>query len=354
MSALNDLQNLQQAQGALFEAGASQPASFGNPQAESAAATSAAVLFDLGLRTQLELTGADRQKYLHNFCTNEIRNLRPGQSCEAFVTTIQGKIKAQIFVFAEENSLWVDANPGFEDLLFAHFDKYLITEDVQFFRRSAECLEFYASGPEVLSRLAGLGLPVAELAASRHVRVTLDSQPVSVRRVDWLGAPGCLIQVPATAAAAVWKSLTAGGLVPAGKAVYDSLRIMAGFPDYGIDLTDDNLAQEAARTNLAISFTKGCYLGQEPIARIDSMGHVNQELRTLRLQAGPAPEAGAKVLMPGEVREAGVITSSAWDYAADAPVALALIKRNYLSPGTKLNVVCGEQEVAATVFARPQ
>lgn len=329
-----------------------QPATSSDPADEFAAATNSAALFDLGQRTQLELTGADRQKYLHNFCTNEIRNLRPGQSCEAFVTTIQGKIKAHIFVFAEENSLWVDALPGYEDLLFAHFDKYLITEDVQFERRSNAYVEFYTTGPEVLSRLAGLGLPVGDLATSRHVRATLDSHSIAVRRVDWLGGPGCLIQVPVAAATAVWQSLVAGGLQPASPETYNALRIAAGFPDYGVDLTEDNLAQEAARTNLAISFTKGCYLGQEPIARIDSMGHVNQELRILRLQSGPAPAAGAKVLMPGEVREAGTVTSAAWDCAANAPIALAIIKRNYLPAGTKLNVACGEQEVAATVFSR--
>ncbi len=325
----------------------------GDLKEEFAAANTSAVLFDLGQRTQLELTGADRQKYLHNFCTNEIRNLRPGQSCEAFVTTIQGKIKAHIFVFAEENSLWVDALPGYEDLLFAHFDKYLITEDVQFHRRSTDSVEFYACGPKVLSLLAGSGLPVGDLAVSQHVRTSLETNSISVRRVDWLGAPGCLIQVPVAAASAVWKTLTAGGLHPAGLQTYAALRIAAGFPEHGVDLTEDNLGQEAARTNLAISFTKGCYLGQEPIARIDSMGHVNQELRILRLQSGPIPVAGAKVLMPGEVREAGVVTSAAWDPAADAPIALAIIKRNYLSPGTKLNVVCGDQEVAATVVARP-
>lgn len=329
-----------------------QPTPSTSQLAEFAAATTTAALFDLGQRTQLELTGADRQKYLHNFCTNEIRNLRPGQSCEAFVTTIQGKIKAHIFVFAEENCLWVDALPGYEDLLFAHLDKYLITEDVQFQRRSAEYVEFYASGPEVLPRLAKLGLSVGHLKTSQHVRTTLESHSIAVRRVDWLGGPGCLIQVPVAGSTAVWQSLAAGGLEPASPETYNALRIAAGFPDYGVDLTEDNLAQEAARTNLAISFTKGCYLGQEPIARIDSMGHVNQELRILRLQSGPAPQIGAKVLMPGEVREAGTVTSAGWDYTTNAPVALAIIKRNYLPPGTKLNVACGEQEVGATVFSR--
>lgn len=311
-----------------------------------------AVVFELGGRTQLELKGKDRQKYLHNFCTNEIRNLQPGQSCEAFVTTIQGKIKAHIFVFAEPDSLWVDAVPGYEDLLFAHLDKYLITEDVQFTRQSAQFVEFYVSGPRTLSGLAGLGLAVANLGLNRHCSGTLAGVTVAIRRVDWLAAPGCLIQVPASGAETVRQALKAGGIASASHAVFEALRILAGFPEYGVDLTEDNLAQEAARTPLAINFNKGCYLGQEPIARIDSMGHVNQELRGLRLASGPIPSRGTKVLLPGEVREAGTISSAGWDYSTNTPVALALLKRNYLSPGTKLNMTLGDQDVAATVFWR--
>lgn len=328
------------------------PQDFGDPKLEFLAAIQDAALFDQGPRTQLELTGKDRQKYLHNFCTNEIRNLRPGQSCEAFVTTIQGKIKAHIFVFAEEDSLWIDSNPGYEDLLFAHLDKYLITEDVQFARRSAEFVEFYVSGAKVMSRLSALGLPVADLEVHNHLRANLRNCPVSIRRVDWLACPGCLIQVSVSESDTVRQILTGGGLRPAGRAAFEGLRILAGLPAYGVDLTEANLAQEAARTDLAISFTKGCYLGQEPIARIDSMGHVNQELRGLALASGPIPAIGEKVLLPGEVREAGVVTSAAWDYAADAPVAMALIKRNYLPLGTKLAVAAGGQEVPATVFCR--
>lgn len=324
----------------------------GDPQREFLAASQDAVLFDLGERTQLELTGKDRQKYLHNFCTNEIRNLQPGQSCEAFVTTIQGKIKAHIFAFADENSLWVDSNPGYEDLLFAHLDKYLISEDVQIARRSADYVEFYASGPQVLARLSALGLVVGDLAVHRHGLATFGGIEIAVRRVDWLASPGCLLRVQVSGEETVWHGLVAGGLAPAGRTAFDSLRILAGFPEHGVDLTEANLAQEAARTDLAINFNKGCYLGQEPIARIDSMGHVNQELRGLRLASGPGPTAGAKVVLPGEVREAGVVTSAGWDCSANVPVAMALLKRNYLSPGTRLNVVVGDHEVSATVFGR--
>lgn len=329
-----------------------QPSDYGSPAEEFIAATQQAAIFRLGHRTQLELTGKDRQKYLHNFCTNEIRNLQPGQSCEAFVTTIQGKIKAHIFVFAQADSLWIDAEPGYEDLLYAHLDKYLITEDVEFHRRSQSFSELYVSGPETLSRLLSMGNPVADLAVNRSVQTSLLESPISIRRVDWFGTPGCLLQISAEAEETAWNAFVAKGFTPAGRATFNACRILSLFPEHGVDLTEDNLAQEAARTNLAISFTKGCYLGQEPIARIDSMGHVNQELRGLRLSGTEVPAPGTKVVMPNEVREAGVITSASRDFSTGEPIALAMIKRNYLSPGMKLSVTVGDQEIPATVFVR--
>lgn len=348
----SDLQRLQDTQGATRSVEVSSPIDYGDPKREFLIAKNQAAIFDLSGRTQLELTGADRQKFLHSFCTNEIRNLKPGSGCEAFVTTIQGKVWAHIFVFAEENSLWVDSVPGYEDRIYAHLDKYLISEKVQFHRRTAEYTDFYVSGPESAVRLAQFELPGLALEPNRHARGTLAGVSISVRRVDWLKEMGFLLQCPTAKAAEVWKALTTGGLVPAGHAAFEGLRILAMLPHYGVDISEDNLAQEVARTEKVISFNKGCYLGQEPIARIDSMGHVNQELRGLRLESGPLPSHLAKVLMPGEVREAGFVTSSGWDYAHDVPVALAVLKRNYMSAGKKLQVLVHEHEVSAIVFDR--
>jgi folate-binding protein YgfZ len=352
MSAASDLQQFQTSQGAIYGEGQALPSHFGDSEKEFRAAKNDLAVFDLTGRTQLELTGADRQKFLHSFCTNDVRNLKAGQSCEAFVPTIQGKIWAHIFVFAEDASLWIDSVPGFEDRLFAHLDKYLISEKVQFHRRSVDFTEFYLSGPQSAVRLNELGLPARGVELHRHFQANLDTIPVSVRRVDWLKELGFLICVPTAHATAAWKALSNAQIQPAGQDVFESLRILAMFPQYGVDLTENNLAQEAAHTDRAISFNKGCYLGQETIARIDSMGHVNQELRGLRLASGPLPKHLAKVVMPGEVREAGVVTSSAWDYSTGEPVALAVLKRNYMSSGQQLMVLVEDQEAPATVFDR--
>lgn len=357
MSGESELQALQQTQGATFATADSPsesvgPLNFGNSKHEFRTARESSALFDLGHRTQLEVTGVDRQKFVHSFCTNEIRGLKSGRSCEAFVTTIQGKVLAHIFVFAESHALWIDCVGGLEDKLFQHFDKYVISEDITFHRRSADWTEFYLSGPQSATQLNLMGLTASTLDRHQHERTVFETIPLSLRRVDWLNEVGFLVQVPTVHAPTLWSRLTTNGITPAGHEAFEGLRILAMFPHYGIDITEQNLAQEVARTELAISFTKGCYLGQEPIARIDSLGHVNQELRGLKLARGPLPDRSAKVLMPGEVREAGTVTSAAWDYSTDTPVALALLKRNYMSAGRELTVAIDGKEIQAVVFDR--
>jgi hypothetical protein len=145
--------------------------------------------------------------------------------------------------------------------------------------------------------------------------------------------------------------LKGAGAIPAGAAAFEALRIEAGFPVYGVDITDANLAQEVNRTVQAISFAKGCYLGQEPIARIDAMGHVNQQLRGVRLSAGPAPAAGAEVLTAdAEPRKIGQVTSAAISYPSNQPVALAYLKRNFDSPGLQVGVALPRGAIAGQVF----
>jgi hypothetical protein len=141
------------------------------------------------------------------------------------------------------------------------------------------------------------------------------------------------------------------GIVPAGAAVFEALRIEAGFPRYGVDITDDNIAQEAGRTRQAISFTKGCYLGQEPIARLDAMGHVNRELRGVRLADGPVPLPMSAVFDEGGGQQVGTITSAALSYADNKPVALAMLKTHATRPGTNVQVRLGESGAQeGTVF----
>ena len=135
-------------------------------------------LFDLSDRTQIEITGRDRVKFLHSFCTNDIKKLQPGQGCEAFVTNVNGKVLGHIFVFAERDSLWFESVASSAATLLPHLDRYLITEDVRFADRSAEFAELLLVGPQSTELLERLGLIVAALPRYGHLAIGTATLPL--------------------------------------------------------------------------------------------------------------------------------------------------------------------------------
>lgn len=299
---------------------------------------SATTWFPLDRRTQVELTGRDRAKFLHNFCTQEIKNLAAGQACEAFITNVKGRILGHIWVFATETSLWIDTVPDQAGVLLPHLDKYLITEEVEFHDRTETWTETFVSGPNAVAKLSEVGINATSLSAMQHTADEWRERPLQLRRVDWFGGPGFLLNVPSDHAAALRTALDDAGVSCETPEEFEALRIRLGLPHYGIDLTDDNLAQEAARTRSAINFKKGCYLGQEPIARIDALGHVNRELRSLEIDSADVPPAGTPVFSDAEGKAAGTITSASHSETDGKTYALALLQSRFASPRTILRI----------------
>ncbi|MBT4865131.1 MAG: folate-binding protein YgfZ, partial [Planctomycetaceae bacterium] len=265
----------------------------------------ATTFFDLTGRAQIELTGSDRAKFLHNFCTNDIKRLGEGGGCEAFVTNIKGRVLGHIFVFATADSLWIDSVPGADETLIAHLDRYLITEDVVLNSRTEEFGEFFLTGPSAVDALAKMGIDAESLGLNGHSVLGAGETFVTVRRVDWLNEPDFLMLVACDKLENARSALTAAGILESNPETFDALRIESGFPLYGCDISDENLAQEVGRTQQAISFTKGCYLGQEPIARLDAMGHVNRQLCGLKLASGPVPQRDSVIVADGGETEIG-------------------------------------------------
>lgn len=323
---------------------------------EYAPLTRGAVLLDLSDRSLLELTGRDRASFLHNFCTNDIKRLPPGGGCEAFLTSIKGRILEHLFVFADADSLWVDGTPGYEDPVRSHLDRYLITEDVQIAPRSAERGLLWLAGPAAADQLRAItGVDAASFSRLQHAWGAIEGERVHIRRLDLGGVPGWQVGVPRAQLADVSARFEQAGAVRGSSELYDALRIESGLPRYGRDLTEENLAQEARRTPVAISFTKGCYLGQEPIARIDALGHVNRELCILEGERQPgaevtslAGEAAPPVVGPGG-QVAGELTSRAWHPRTKSWWGLAVLKRGASGEGTR--VTAGAENVPMTVHA---
>ncbi len=280
------------------------------------------MFLDLSNWSQITITGPDRKSYLHSFCTNDINKLKTGECCEAFIPDIKGRILGHVFVISREEHLKLIAVPGANEILTPHLTKYLLGVD--------------ATVTDVTSE-NGLLCLVGE-GATNFIDLAVC--------VNITNLPTYLVDAQLTQIKAVKHQLKNHGLAEGSPELFERLRIEAGFPYVGRDISDANIAQEAARTEQAISFTKGCYLGQEPIARLDAMGHTNKELRGLHIK-GSEVVVGSTVL--SEENEIGTITSVAQRDDATC-VALAMLKSKFTQPGTSVAVVTNTGTFPAKVY----
>jgi folate-binding protein YgfZ len=344
--------------GAVFveEAGWLVPAHFGDAAGEYRTTLEAAAMFDLSPRGKVQVTGADAVTFLHNLSTNDIARLPVGAGCEAFLTTAQARIIAHVFVSrlvdGKQEALWLDLTAGLAGKVIGHLDHYLISEQVELADRTRDFAQVHLAGPLALTVLKkALPDDVPELAPLQNmVRSFGEGRTSYVRRHDPLGLPGFDILIPPDQADRVWQALTAAGARPAGRESYEVLRVEAGTPEYGRDLDESNLPQEVGRTPQAVSFTKGCFLGQEPIVRIRDLGHVNRTLLGLKVAGAGQVPPGAKLFRAGQ--EAGKVTSAVASPRLGT-VALAYVRRGSDRPGTAVEVETASGRVPAEVTSLP-
>jgi tRNA-modifying protein YgfZ len=310
--------------------------------AEYAALTRGWAVVDVSDRTQIEITGADRAAFLNGFCTNDVQRLQPGRGCETFVTNVKGKTIGHVFVFCGLKSLVIDGDPGQSPALLAHLERFVIREDVQFHDRTGLWDEWFVSGSEAgpgLKRLLAVDLPATML---EHAGYAFQSSSVFVRRVP-VTADSYLLTLPHEAAGAMASQMAAAGAVACSAQTLEILRVEAAMPRFGRDITDQNLPQEVNRDASAISFTKGCYLGQETVARLDALGHVNRLLVPVRWETPPVPLAGDELTVGGQ--RVGQVTSAIWSPYYEAPLGLAYVRTPYHAPGTALDSATGPARV---------
>jgi folate-binding protein YgfZ len=301
--------------------------------------------------SSITLTGNDRQTFLHNFCTNDIKRLAPGTSCEAFFTNVKGKIIGHGLVTCRDAELVIIGPPAHSATLAAHLDRYVIRENVAVRDTTSErSYILLAGGATARSLLLGIVPPEENRGAGQQSLVNA-SGLLANHRVHWnrwelLGRIfSGLLEVAASEISAVRQALTDQGAESCDESLFHTLRIEAGMPLFGVDFDDRNLPQEVGRNDQAISFTKGCYLGQETVARIDAMGHVNQQLAGVRFAGEALPEIGADLTDAGKT--VGHVTSAAFSPKLDAPLALAMVRREHSAAGTHLHSPIGVCEVVA-------
>jgi folate-binding protein YgfZ len=302
-------------------------------------------LADRSDRVRLEVTGPDRARFLHNLTTNEVKRLPVGRGCEAFITSPQGKILGYITLHVAEDRILIGLDPGSESQALAHLRKYGVFEDVAIDDRSSATFEQHLAGPDAVELIRRSGGCLPEEADHAHTMTALDGSAVRLIRESPTALSGITLIEERAAGAAVLEILkrNVGGLdlVEVDPESFEVLRIEAGTPVFGKDITEKNLPQEIGRDDRAINFIKGCYLGQETVARIDALGHVNQLLKGLRFPEGlTAPAPGSP--LESEGKRVGVVTSAAFSPLCNAPVGLGLIRTTHAKAGSKLFVASTE------------
>ncbi len=311
--------------------------------ADYACLTSGAAVAALVGRTQILVRGKDRVTFLHGMCTNDVKNLAVGQGREAFFTNVQGKTIGHAFLFVGEEATAIDATAGQAAVLNPALDRYIIREDVELVDRTDAMVDLLVAGPDaarVLGGLIGVDVPRERLD---HAAATIAGKSVSLRRVDYVGGECFFVSCEAESVADIRAAIEAAGAKSISAEAVEAARIEQGTPLFGHDITPTNLPQEVARDAAAINFNKGCYLGQETIARIDALGHVNRYLVGVRFEGDSLPEVGTKLTV-GD-KEVGEVTSATYSPRLKAPLALAYVRRGHHEPGTKLTAAIGAAHV---------
>ncbi len=290
---------------------------------------------DLEGRTAILASGGDAVRFVDKFTTAALATLAAGESAEGFFADVRGWVVALATIMRTEDGLWIDCPPGLAARLHAHLEHYHIREDVAFVDASETRAAHVVAGPDSAAWLMARSETAPPARMLGHVSARLGDIDVSLVRIDWCGPQGFLVQSSADDAVRLRKWFGAEGLPRASAAAVETVRIEERYP-YPTDMPDKTLPQELDRTARAISFTKGCYLGQETVARIDAVGHVNRTLALVATEGQTLPEIGAAVTLAGE--PVGTITSACLSPLVGGAAGLTILHRRAMAAGSDLLV----------------
>src|ERR1700733_4968060 len=354
---------------------------YGGWLAEHAALRETVGVIDLSFRARICLTGADRVRFLHGQVTNDVKKLRVGEGCYAAITTAKGKMESDLNIFTLADELLLDFEPGLTGKISQRLEKFIVADDVQVVDVAPHYGLLSVQGPKAADVINVLGLfgwgerpreslmptnPDGSSVASPH---QFPAKPFdSVKTSDAtlgeiylannprLGTSGFDLFVPNNSLGAVADKLIAAAKHIGGRAVgwtaFETARIEAGIPRFGADMDETNIPLECGIESRAIVYNKGCYIGQEVINRIHSVGHVNKELRGLRLadDLKNLPARGEKLFLNS--KEVGCITS-----AVKSPtfgnITLGYVRREANQIGMELILKTATGESAAKIVELP-
>ena len=314
-------------------------------------------LADVSFLATLACAGADRAAFLHRLLTNDVQRLSPGQGCRAALLTPTAKVLAELLLLADPDTLWLLCDLTRAETALAALERYHFAESVTLANRERCWAALALQGPRTLACLSTLtGATIALPQPGSHQRAELDGIPVRLVRHSVAGCGvGVVCLIEAAQAEPVWTWLcargAAAGLRPVGWDALNTLRIESGEPWSGVDVTEANLLPETGLDAATVSETKGCYVGQEIVARMRTYGSANKKLMGLLLEGEASAAPGDPIVRDGEAL--GAITSACVSLALHRPIALGYVKRGAYEPGTRVEVVSRAGRVPATVARFP-
>lgn len=333
--------------------------SYGDVAPEYSALTETTGVLDLSYRGRICLTGTDRLRFLNGQVTNNVKDLKPGTGCYAALVNARGKMQCDLNIFRLQDELLLDFEPGLTDLIKQRLEKYIIADDVQLVDVSLDYGLLTVQGPSAEAAVKELALPIEVAAQPFHFASVNDATLGELHLMNQprLGTKGFDLFVPAPALGAVMEKLLAAtrknGGRPCGWTAMETARIEAGVPRFGADMDESNLVPEAGIESRAISYSKGCYIGQEVIARIRTYGQVAKSLRGLRFdESCPSlPNHGDKLFHEG--KEVGNVTSSTLSPLLKTAIALGYVRKEANAAGTELTCKGALGECHARVVDLP-
>jgi folate-binding protein YgfZ len=312
----------------------------------------AAGVIDLSSRGRLLVSGSEAVMFLNGLITNDMKTLGLNSWMPAVFPNVQGRLIAAVRIIHRDDGFLIDTEHATLETIAKLLGRFTLAGDFKVRDLSNETAMLSVQGRKAAEVVRqALDETAASVARAGVATAQLENGKVTIIRATHSGEDGFDLFVDAKAAEDLRDSLIGAGASPFGDEVAEILRIEAGIPRFGIDMDETKVVTE---TNLddSVSFTKGCYIGQEIIARIKYRGHVAKKLTGVLLEQNVALESGAKILS-SEGKEIGAITSSAASPRLKQTIGLAYVKYDYLAPGTKVKVVSAAHEYPAAVTELP-
>jgi len=324
------------------------PDRFVNPGVEYRCARETVALLDTCFHSVFRFLGPDRTRYLNAILTNDVQGLAAGQWNSSLLLNPQGHILAEIDVLAAPDLLTVVSHAMVRSRTAQTLEKFIIMDDASLEDVTDTTVSLALLGPASGPVVIELGYPeFLAMAENTHADATLGGIRVLLVRRQMADMPFVEFFVEAGRIADLWQVLLpavrAKGGGPCGYQAWNSLRLEAGIPWFGYDFNDKNIPHEAALENSHISFSKGCYTGQEIVERVRSRGHVNRRRVGLEFTGQVAPESGMALFADG--KEVGTVTSTANSYLLGRPIGMGYLRRESVLPGSQLQSAAGTARV---------